>query len=217
MLTLQLSIVLLLILLNGFFAMAEIALVSARPARLQPLAAQGNRGAEAALELKATRRGSSRRCRSASRSSRCCSGTFGEATLGDAFRQYLIEQGGFWRRLRALDQHGGRRDRHFVFLADPRRTRAEADRADPSRTDCRRPGPVHARDGAVRGAARMVLERLDRADPAAVAAAAASRRRSPTRRSASCCARGWRPGTSRRPRPRSSRWRCGSATAGSAR
>ena len=52
MLTLHLSIVLLLILLNGFFAMAEIALVSARPARLQPLAAQGSRGAEAALELK---------------------------------------------------------------------------------------------------------------------------------------------------------------------
>ena len=40
MLTLQLSIVLLLILVNGFFAMAEIALVSARPARLQPLAAE---------------------------------------------------------------------------------------------------------------------------------------------------------------------------------
>ncbi len=38
MLSLHLSIVLLLILLNGFFAMAEIALVSARPARLQPLA-----------------------------------------------------------------------------------------------------------------------------------------------------------------------------------
>ena len=36
MLTLQLAIVLLLILVNGFFAMAEIALVSARPARLQP-------------------------------------------------------------------------------------------------------------------------------------------------------------------------------------
>jgi len=51
MLTLQLSIVLLLIVLNGFFAMAEIALVSARPARLQPLAAQGSRGAQAALEL----------------------------------------------------------------------------------------------------------------------------------------------------------------------
>ena len=37
MLLLHLSIVFLLILLNGFFAMAEIALVSARPARLQPL------------------------------------------------------------------------------------------------------------------------------------------------------------------------------------
>src|SRR5438552_15893068 len=53
MLTLYLAIVLLLILLNGFFAMAEIALVSARPARLQPLAAEGHAGAEAALELKA--------------------------------------------------------------------------------------------------------------------------------------------------------------------
>src|SRR2546423_15261492 len=52
MLTLHLAILLLLILLNGFFAMAEIALVSARPARLQPLAAEGSAGAEAALELK---------------------------------------------------------------------------------------------------------------------------------------------------------------------
>ena len=53
MLTLQLSIVLLLILVNGFFAMAEIALVSARRARLQGIAADGNAGAEAALALKA--------------------------------------------------------------------------------------------------------------------------------------------------------------------
>ena len=45
MLTLQLSIVLLLILVNGFFAMAEIALVSSRPARLQPLVAEGKTGA----------------------------------------------------------------------------------------------------------------------------------------------------------------------------
>jgi len=53
MLTLHLTILLLLILLNGFFAMAEIALVSARPARLQPRAAEGSAGAQAALELKA--------------------------------------------------------------------------------------------------------------------------------------------------------------------
>ena len=53
MLTLHLSIILLLIVLNGFFAMAEIALVASRKARLQPLAEAGNPGAHAALELKA--------------------------------------------------------------------------------------------------------------------------------------------------------------------
>ena len=37
--------------LNGVFAMAEIALVSARPARLQQRVAQGDRGAVAAVEL----------------------------------------------------------------------------------------------------------------------------------------------------------------------
>lgn len=40
-----------LILLNGVFAMSEIALVAARKARLQPLAAQGDPGAVAALRL----------------------------------------------------------------------------------------------------------------------------------------------------------------------
>jgi CBS domain containing-hemolysin-like protein len=50
MLILQLTVVLLLILLNGFFAMAEIALVSARTARLKALAEIGNPGARAALD-----------------------------------------------------------------------------------------------------------------------------------------------------------------------
>ncbi len=40
-----------LILLNGFFAMSEIALVTARKARLQNLAQQGDKGAETALKL----------------------------------------------------------------------------------------------------------------------------------------------------------------------
>lgn len=40
-----------LILLNGFFAMSEIALVAARKARLQSLAQQGDHGAEVALRL----------------------------------------------------------------------------------------------------------------------------------------------------------------------
>jgi putative hemolysin len=45
------AIVLALILLNGFFAMSELAIVSARPARLQPLARNGNKKAARALKL----------------------------------------------------------------------------------------------------------------------------------------------------------------------
>src|SRR5437762_9637677 len=95
MLTLDLAIVLLLILLNGFFAMAEIALVSARPARLQPMAAEGNTGADAALELKAD---PSRRLATVQICITIIAvllGTFGEATLGERLQDYLAEQGSF--------------------------------------------------------------------------------------------------------------------------
>lgn len=47
----EISIVMLLIFLNGVFAMSEIAVVSARKARLQHLADEGNPKAEIALEL----------------------------------------------------------------------------------------------------------------------------------------------------------------------
>ncbi|HEY7688124.1 MAG TPA: hemolysin family protein [Dongiaceae bacterium] len=49
--TLEIIIVLLLILLNGLFAMAEMALVSSRRARLKHAADQGDKGAKAALAL----------------------------------------------------------------------------------------------------------------------------------------------------------------------
>jgi putative hemolysin len=52
MLWLQIAVVLLLILLNGFFALAEMAVVSARKARLQHAAELGRAGAKVALELK---------------------------------------------------------------------------------------------------------------------------------------------------------------------
>jgi putative hemolysin len=94
MLTLQLSIVLLLILLNGFFAMAEIALVSARPARLQTLAAQGNRGAQAALELKNEPSRLLATVQIGITVIAVLSGTLGEATLGDALQRFLAGQGG---------------------------------------------------------------------------------------------------------------------------
>ena len=47
----EILIVLLLVLLNGFFAMSELAIVSARRARLKPIADAGQRGAQKALEL----------------------------------------------------------------------------------------------------------------------------------------------------------------------
>lgn len=52
MLSLQIAFIFLLILLNGFFAMAEMAVVSARKARLQHAADTGRGGARLALELK---------------------------------------------------------------------------------------------------------------------------------------------------------------------
>lgn len=50
-LVLELFVILLLLVANGMFAMSEIAIVSARKARLQELAEGGHRGARAALEL----------------------------------------------------------------------------------------------------------------------------------------------------------------------
>ncbi len=47
----EILFILLLILLNGLFAMAEIAIVSARRVRLESMARDGSRGAQTALEL----------------------------------------------------------------------------------------------------------------------------------------------------------------------
>lgn len=98
MLTLQLSIVLLLILVNGFFAMAEIALVSARPARLKPLADDGSAGAEAALELKADPSRLLATVQIGITILAVLSGTFGQATFGERLQDYLAEGGGILAR-----------------------------------------------------------------------------------------------------------------------
>lgn len=51
MITLEIAVIILLSLLNGFFAMSELAVVSARRVRLQQMAEDGSRGARVALEL----------------------------------------------------------------------------------------------------------------------------------------------------------------------
>jgi putative hemolysin len=95
MLWLHLSIVFFLILLNGFFAMAEIALVSARPARLQPLAADGSAGAAAALELKADPSRLLATVQVGVTVIAVFLGSFGEATLGDWLERDLSGMPGF--------------------------------------------------------------------------------------------------------------------------
>jgi putative hemolysin len=98
MLTLHLSIILLLIILNGFFAMAEIALVAARKARLQPLVEVGNPGAQAALELKADPSRLLSTVQIGVTVIAILSGTFGEATLGDTLQRQLESYEGFVAR-----------------------------------------------------------------------------------------------------------------------
>ncbi len=89
MLWLHLSIIFLLILLNGFFAMAEIALVSARPARLQPMANEGRAGAKAALELKADPSRLLATVQIGVTVIAILSGTFGQDTLGEPLEAYF--------------------------------------------------------------------------------------------------------------------------------
>ena len=98
MLTLHLSIILLLIIVNGFFAMAEIALVAARNARLRPLAEARNPGAQAALELKADPSRLLSTVQIGVTVIAILSGTFGEATLGDRLQGQLESYQGFLAR-----------------------------------------------------------------------------------------------------------------------
>ena len=53
MLYLEIGTVVVLILVNGFLAMSELAIVSARPARLRAMADRGVKGASSALALAA--------------------------------------------------------------------------------------------------------------------------------------------------------------------
>jgi putative hemolysin len=98
MLMLPITIVLLLILLNGFFAMAEIALVSARTARLKAIAETGNPGALAALELKSDPSRLLSTVQIGITVIAVLSGTFGQATLGEHLQTLLESQSGFVSR-----------------------------------------------------------------------------------------------------------------------
>ncbi len=203
MLTLHLAILLLLILLNGFFAMAEIALVSARPARLQPRAAEGSAGAQAALELKADPSRLLATVQIGITIIAVLTGTFGEATLGESLQDYLAAQGG------SLARYAHAISMAVVVIGISYFSLILGELV-PKRLALLRPEPIAA-------ALARFMRGMARAAAPGCCRCAAAPLTSPTRRSASCCAKGWRPAISHRPRRRSSRWRCGSATGGSAR
>ena len=98
MLIVPITVVMLLVLLNGLFAMAEIALVSARPARLRGLAEAGNPGAQAALELKADPSRLLSTVQIGITVIAVLSGTFGQATLGDHLQSVLESSSGLVAR-----------------------------------------------------------------------------------------------------------------------
>jgi putative hemolysin len=82
-------LILLLILLNGVFAMSEIAVVSARKARLQNLAESGSPGAEAALTLSQEPSNFLSTIQVGITTVGILSGAVGERTLADPFGEWL--------------------------------------------------------------------------------------------------------------------------------
>jgi putative hemolysin len=95
MLTLQVSIVVLLILLNALFAMAEMSLVTARRARLQHAAELGRDGARIALELKHDPGRFLSTVQIGITVIGILAGSFGGATLGESLAEYLQTVPGF--------------------------------------------------------------------------------------------------------------------------
>jgi putative hemolysin len=106
MLIVNLSIVLLLIVVNGVFAMAEIALVTARKARLLAIAEAGDPGAQAALELKADPSRLLSTVQIGVTLIAVLSGTFGQATLGERLEHELKAYSG------AIAEYA-----HFISMA----------------------------------------------------------------------------------------------------
>ena len=90
---LEILIVVVLIFVNGALAMSELAVVSARPARLKVLAADGNRGAAVALKLAEDPGKFLSSVQIGITLVGILSGAFSGATLGDRLSSFLIYEG----------------------------------------------------------------------------------------------------------------------------
>ncbi len=85
----DIALLLLLILINGFFSMAEMAIVSSRRARLQRLSDEGRPGAQAALELNSEPSGFLSAIQVGITSVGILSGAIGESALADPLGGWL--------------------------------------------------------------------------------------------------------------------------------
>jgi len=86
----EISVVLFLILLNGFFAMSELAVVNSRHGRLEQLAAQGRTGARAALALAEDPKRFLARVQIGMTFTAIVAGTFSGATLAKRLEDVLL-------------------------------------------------------------------------------------------------------------------------------
>ena len=86
---LEIVVVILLVLLNGFFAMSELAIVSARQGRLERLAADGSAGASAALSLAKDPSRLLAATQFGMTLTGILAGAFGGATLADRIEEWL--------------------------------------------------------------------------------------------------------------------------------
>ncbi|MEQ9247898.1 MAG: CNNM domain-containing protein, partial [Nitratireductor sp.] len=93
MLIVEIVILFVLILFNGFMAMSELAVVSARPARLKSRAEQGQRGAARALALSADPGRFLSTVQIGITLVGVLSGAFSGATLGTRLSDWLVMQG----------------------------------------------------------------------------------------------------------------------------
>jgi putative hemolysin len=93
MMALELTLVVLLIILNGFLAMSELAVVSSRPARLRALESAGVRGAATALRLAEDPSKFLSTVQIGITLVGVLAGAFSGATLAERLGNYLIEQG----------------------------------------------------------------------------------------------------------------------------
>ena len=183
MVYLEIAIVVVLICVNGLLAMSELAIVSARPARLKAMIDRDVKGAGRALALGANPGRFLSTVQIGITLVGVLSGAFSGATLGHRLTEILMAWGMSAGRSQSARRRR-RRGRHHLRLADRRRAGAQADRAARSRGHRRhgRAGHDHPVQG---GRCRSSSCSIFPAAPSCGCSAsmARARRRSPTRRS----------------------------------